>query len=62
MARSRSQAELILRQQIQAMKNKLAAQEVEAKQKQYRQLLQQSGVIERLRARLRRAERRPKSP
>ena len=49
MAKNRSPFELVLLQQIQAMKDKLAAQELEHREKTYRQTMKDTAAQDRLR-------------
>ena len=57
MAKNRSPFELVLLQQIQAMKDKLAAQEREHQEKTYRQTMKDSAAQDRLRRVIHRAVR-----
>lgn len=57
MAESRSPFELVLLQQIQAMKNRLAAQELEHQEKLQRQAMKDSAAQDRLRRAIHRAVR-----
>ena len=57
MAESRSPFELVLIQQIQAMKNRLAAQELEHQEKLQRQAMKDSAAQDRLRRAIHRAVR-----
>ena len=57
MAESRSPFELVLLQQIQAMKNRLATQELEHQEKLQRQAMKDSAAQDRLRRAIHRAVR-----
>ena len=57
MAEIRSAFELVLLQQIQAMKGKLAAQELEHQEKTYRQTMKDTAAQDRLRRAIHRAVR-----
>jgi hypothetical protein len=57
MAENRSPFELVLLQQIQAMKNRLAAQELEHQEKLQRQAMKDSAAQDRLRRAIHRAVR-----